>query len=137
MSVVLRPLCNIRLLSVLIFLCAGSLCAASFTATQSGNWNDVATWGGGGFPGAADSATFNLQSDSGNWFRFNAPAIINAVGANFNRSAGTGQFNFEVDFTNNGTMTLNSGTLNMQGSFTNTNAVNVTAGSLSLGNGAS
>lgn len=31
--------------------------AASFTSTQSGNWSDATTWGGGGTPVAGDSVT--------------------------------------------------------------------------------
>jgi hypothetical protein len=30
---------------------------ASYTSTQSGTWDDAATWGGGGFPTIADNAT--------------------------------------------------------------------------------
>lgn len=30
---------------------------ASYTSSQSGNWSDVATWGGGGYPQASDNAT--------------------------------------------------------------------------------
>jgi len=34
--------------------------ATAYSSTQSGNWSDVATWGGGGFPvSSADSATIN------------------------------------------------------------------------------
>lgn len=29
--------------------------ATDFTATQTGNWTDVATWGGAGVPGANDN----------------------------------------------------------------------------------
>ncbi len=30
---------------------------ASYTSTQTGDWNDVATWGGGGYPQTGDTAT--------------------------------------------------------------------------------
>jgi len=33
--------------------------AASYTATQSGNWNATSTWGGSGYPQAGDDATIN------------------------------------------------------------------------------
>jgi len=32
---------------------------ASYSSTQSGNWNDSATWGGSGIPGVGDTATIN------------------------------------------------------------------------------
>jgi len=32
---------------------------AAYTSTQDGDWNVAATWGGGGFPTAADTATIN------------------------------------------------------------------------------
>lgn len=32
---------------------------AAFSTTQSGPWDDVNTWGGGGFPGATDTWTIN------------------------------------------------------------------------------
>jgi len=35
---------------------------ASYTSTQNGNWNDSATWGGGGVPGDGDDATINGHS---------------------------------------------------------------------------
>lgn len=34
---------------------------AAYTSTQSGNWNDAATWGGAGIPGASDTATITGQ----------------------------------------------------------------------------
>ena len=34
---------------------------ASYTSTQSGNFNDAATWGGGGFPNA-NADTFTITN---------------------------------------------------------------------------
>lgn len=34
---------------------------AAYTSTQNGDWNDAATWGGGGFPGIGDTA--DIQHD--------------------------------------------------------------------------
>lgn len=44
-----------KLLAV-FFLSSLSCLAANYTATVSGNWSNPATWGGGGIPGAADTA---------------------------------------------------------------------------------
>lgn len=54
---------------------------ASYTSSGSGNWNNVATWGGGGFPVAGDTATIanthnvNLNVDSAS-----ATVIVNSGG---------------------------------------------------------
>ena len=41
----------------IVVAAAGSLSAATFTASQSGNWSSASTWGGAGVPGAGDTAT--------------------------------------------------------------------------------
>src|SRR5436305_10102205 len=33
--------------------------AANFSSVQSGDWDNAATWGGGGFPGGGDDVTIN------------------------------------------------------------------------------
>lgn len=45
---------------LLLLLGAGRASAATtYTATQSGNWNAVSTWGGSGYPQAGDNAIIN------------------------------------------------------------------------------
>src|ERR1051326_8432522 len=49
----------VRLAWCFLFLVATSLPlgAATFTASQSGNWSSASTWGGAGVPGSGDTAT--------------------------------------------------------------------------------
>src|ERR1043166_9147611 len=49
----------VRLAWCFLFLAAAAvpLRAASFTASQSGNWSSASTWGGASVPGSGDSAT--------------------------------------------------------------------------------
>ena len=73
-------------------------CQTTFTSAQSGDWNDAATWGGGGFPSTSDNviilfghtvdcgpsysycsnltvnfgATLNLESNFGLWIQGSA-----------------------------------------------------------------
>ncbi len=42
-------------------LCSTSVFAASFTSSQSGNWNDNLTWGGAGVPGSGDDVTITAN----------------------------------------------------------------------------
>ena len=69
---------------------------ADYTSTQTGDWDDVDTWGGGGFPGTGDTATIanthvvsvkgseacgNITVDSGGTLRFDGqsdatPAVM-------------------------------------------------------------
>ena len=46
---------------------------AAYTSTQSGDWNNVATWGGGGYPSiAGDTATIA----SGHTVTYNVSSAI-------------------------------------------------------------
>lgn len=74
--------------------------AANYTATQDGNWNSAATWGGGGYPGSGDNATISGYA-----------VTLTATQAVTNLSiSGTGSLNCSsYDLTVNGTFTESGG----------------------------
>jgi hypothetical protein len=43
----------------MLLLTAPAVQAANFSSVQSGDWDNTATWGGGGFPGPSDNVTIN------------------------------------------------------------------------------
>lgn len=130
-----------RLLLLILILLPNIAFGAAYTSTQSGNWNDSATWGGGGFPAAGDTATIATTHT----VTVTANAAVGTGG-----STGTdeltiigtlvvGAFTLTVDGDtqiNNGTLQLNAGaTMSIDGTyeieFTNTATldINGTSGS--------
>jgi len=104
----------IALMSLLPIMSYG----ATYTATQSGNWNNTATWGGAGIPGASDDVnntqgkTITLTSDAtcknlilGNW-----GGEVIALGSNNLSVSGNLSFNCSM-----GTITASSGYLILNG----------------------
>lgn len=76
----------------------------AFTSTQSGNWNDSATWGGGGYPSsAADTATISAQHD------ITVPAGTTST---------CGAVTFTAGIVSNETKLIISGTFEMGGAIT-------------------
>lgn len=66
----------------------------AYTSTQSGNWNDTATWGGGGFPIAGDSATISTG---------------HVVTVTANAEVGTSPLTDSVELTVSGQLVVNAG----------------------------
>jgi len=110
-----KTICFITLISLLPLLSFG----ATYTATQSGNWNNAATWGGAGIPGAGDNVnntqgkTVTLTADAscrnltlGSW-----GGEIIALGANNLTVSGDVTFNCAM-----GTITASTGYLILNGS---------------------
>jgi len=93
----------VRLTWCFLFLAIAALPlgAATFTASQSGNWSSASTWGGAGVPGSGDTATITS---------FTVTLDVNATVA---------------------TLTLNSGTITGTQSLTVTSAFNWNGGTLS------
>src|SRR2546430_17416077 len=53
-----RPALSVGLLTAcvgMLLLTAPAVQAANFSSVQSGDWDNAATWGGGGFPGVNDN----------------------------------------------------------------------------------
>lgn len=77
---------------------------AAYTSTQSGNWNDTATWGGGGFPVDGDTATVSTS---------------HVVTVTANAVVGTSPGTNTTVLTNNGRINVNAGfTLTVKGQLT-------------------
>lgn len=75
---------------------------ALYTSTQSGNWNDPNTWGGGGWPGGTDGAIDTFLISEGHVVTLNMPAFIGSAQVNGGTVNGTllvaTRFNAANDF---------------------------------------
>ncbi len=98
--------------------------AANFTSTQSGSWNNPATWGGGGFPGCGDDVTIaNGHIVTLDFDRCANNLTINPGGT---LDMAQGGFSRQLTLGTNGTSFINNGTLTNSGGF---NIVNFTSAS--------
>src|SRR5205085_10778356 len=98
-----------RSLIVLLVLAAtAQLSAATFTATQSGNWSSASTWGGAGVPGAGDTATVN----GGHVVTLDVPVTVATLTLSGGQIAGSQSLAVTSTFN------WNSGTLSGSGSTT-------------------
>ena len=80
---------------------------ATFTSTQTGLWNNAATWGGAGIPGAGDDVTIG----AGTIVTVDAAAASGKLTINGELDINN-NINLDVngDFTNNGTFNAGTGT---------------------------
>jgi hypothetical protein len=93
--------------------------AANFTATQSGFWFSSTTWGGAGVPTANDNVTIpaGIIVETDGTITRNGTTLVN------------GEFSGEVNFTNNGTMTINGKSEFVTFSITNNGTITMGVGS--------
>jgi hypothetical protein len=78
---------------------------ASYTSTQSGNFSNNATWGGGGYP-SADADTFTIASGHTVTYDISTP-LTTGFGDSVINSGGRLQFNSNTQIRMNGNLTIN------------------------------
>ncbi len=96
-----------RAVILLLFLCSMAE-AATFTATQTGNWASTATWGGVGPPGAGDRAVISCNCT------VTIPAST-SVTVGDSPVAGTAVVTISPLANNQSAVLINAGTLTLQG----------------------
>lgn len=98
---------------------------AAYTSTQSGDWDDVATWGGGGFPVNNDTATISVNHTvtvpTGVTATVGTSGVSGTVAVTINQSASTswgilviqdgGILILRGDVTNNGRIQVEGGSI--------------------------
>lgn len=103
---------------------------ATYTAAAGGgNWNAAATWGGGGFPAAGDTANLNAGSGQVTINVASACLVLNCTGY-----TGTLTFNNTLTIATGGSATFVSGQQNLGGSsaLIMTGTVSLTTGGKSI-----
>jgi hypothetical protein len=125
-------------LGIVSFIAPSTTHAASFTAVQSGNWNDTATWGGT-IPGNADIVTIPTGiTVTIPAITVNREFITSIYGTLINNGTLTSSLNFFIEgtFTNKSgaTFTTSSNVYNW-GTFNNAGTFTITGGGGGIGNG--
>ncbi|MDA3883024.1 MAG: hypothetical protein PF481_07050 [Bacteroidales bacterium] len=110
---------------VFLFVVGGSF-AATFTSSQSGDWNNSATWGGAGVPGAGDDVVIG-----GNWWhditvdlsevecnnltlQNGGELIVNSNTVIVNGNLVCSQWDYSITFTSGGVLKV-AGNIDLQG----------------------
>ncbi len=108
------------LLTLLFCLMASNCYGATYTAIAAGgNWNNVATWGGGGYPVAGDTANIDATMTGTVTINTNsACAVLNCTGNGGTLAFGNYTLTCTGNVTIGGTITAGTGGLTITGTST-------------------